>query len=72
MFEAYEFSNQGFTVFLATELMKGKSSPQISENGMACRCSELDEVGDFVRCGKVKGAPSIAALALVSRHLNMA
>ena len=34
LYEAYGFSNQGFTVFLATELRRGKSSPEISETGM--------------------------------------
>lgn len=70
LFEAYGLSNQGFTVFLATELTQGTSSPEISEHGLVCRRFGLDEVWDLVRSGKLKDAPSIAALALVSRHLK--
>ena len=72
LYEAYGFSNQGFTVFLATELRRGKSSPEISETGMAWRRFELVEVWDLIRDGRMKDAPSIAALALASRRLNMA
>ena len=72
LYEAYGFSNQGFTVFLATELKLGKSSPEISEIGMVWRRFELIEVWDLIRDGRMKDAPSIAALALASRYLGMA
>lgn len=72
LYEAYGFSNQGFTVFLATGLTLGLSSPEVSELGMTWRLFELDEVWDLIRDGKLKDAPSIAALALVSRRLGTA
>lgn len=71
LYEAYGFSNQGFTVFLATDLTHGESSPEISETGMTCHRFELGEVWDLIQSGKLKDAPSIAALALVSRHLDI-
>jgi len=71
LYEAYGFSNQGFTVFLATDLTHGKSSPEISEMGMACHRFELEEVWNLIKEGRLKDAPSIAALALVTRHLKI-
>ena len=71
LYEAYGFSNQGFTVFLATELTQGKSSFEISEMGIACRRFELDEIWNLIQDGRLKDAPSIAALALFSRHLDV-
>ncbi|MDP1719580.1 MAG: NUDIX hydrolase [Candidatus Nanopelagicaceae bacterium] len=69
LFEAYGFSNQGFTVFLATDLVQNKSNPEVSEMGMVCRRFELEEIWDLIDRGLMRDAPSIAALALVSRHL---
>lgn len=71
LYEAYGFSNQGFTVFLATELTEGKSSPEISELGMECHRFSLSEVWGLIRDGMLKDAPSIAALALATRHLDI-
>ena len=71
LYEAYGFSNQGFTVFLATELTQGESSPEISEMGMKCRRFELDEIWSLVQDGRLKDAPSLAALALFSRQLDL-
>jgi len=68
LYEAYGFSNQGFTVFLATDLTTGESNPESSEIGISCHRFELDEIWELVRLGKLKDAPSIAALALVGRH----
>ena len=72
LYEAYGFSNQGFTVFLATDLTQGESSLEVSETGMACRRFELGEVWHLIHSGKLKDAPAIAALAFVSRHLDIA
>ena len=72
LYEAYGFSNQGFTVFLATALSLGQSSPEVSELGMTWRRFEPEEVWDLIRDGKMKDAPSIAALALVTRRLDTA
>lgn len=69
LFEAYGFSNQGFTVFLATQLTLGQSDLEVSEMGMVCRHFELEEIWNLIDSGLMKDAPSIAALALVSRHL---
>lgn len=69
LFEAYGFSNQGFTVFLATQLTLGQSNLEVSEMGMVCRRFELEEIWNLIDCGLMRDAPSIAALALVSRHL---
>jgi ADP-ribose pyrophosphatase len=72
LYEAYGFSNQGFTVFLATGLSLGQSNPEVSELGMTWRRFEPEEVWDLIRDGKMKDAPSIAALALVTRRLDTA
>ncbi len=69
LFEAYGFSNQGFTVFLATQLTLGLSNLEVSEMGMVYRRFELEEIWNLIDCGLMRDAPSIAALALVSRHL---
>lgn len=69
LFEAYGFSNQGFTVFLATQLTLGQSNLEVSEMGMVYRRFELEEIWNLIDCGLMRDAPSIAALALVSRHL---
>lgn len=70
LFEAYGFSNQGFTVFLATHLTLGQSNLEVSEMGMVCRRFELGEIWNLIDSGLMRDAPSIAALALVSRHLT--
>lgn len=69
LFEAYGFSNQGFTVFLATQLIQSQTNLEVSEMGMVCRRFELREIWDLIDGGLMRDAPSIAALALVSRHL---
>lgn len=69
LFEAYGFSNQGFTVFLATKLAQTQSNPEVSEVGMVCHRFELEDIWDLIDRGLMRDAPSIAALALVSRHL---
>lgn len=71
LYEAYGFSNQGFTVFLATDFTQGIASPEISEIGMKSRRFEVDEIWNLIKDGKMKDAPSIAALALVTRHLEI-
>lgn len=70
LFEAYGFSSQGFTVFLATKLIQDQSNLEISEMGMACRRFGLEEIWDLVDRGLMRDAPSIAALTLVRRYLE--
>ena len=71
LYEASGFSNQGFTVFRATDLTHRKSSPEISEMGMVCHRFQLEEVWNLIKDGRLKVAPSIPALALVTRHLKI-
>lgn len=69
LFEAYGFSNQGFTVFLASDLTQGRSNLEVSEMGMVCRRFELEEMWSLIENGLMRDAPSIAAISLMSRHL---
>jgi 8-oxo-dGTP pyrophosphatase MutT (NUDIX family) len=64
LFDAYGFSSQGFNVFLATALEQGERSPGPEEGDLAV---EFVPFGDFERLvgeGRIKDAPSLAALAL--------
>ena len=65
LYEAYGFSNQGFHVFLAEELVEGARRPTPSEQDMEVGRFTPEELWGLVADGKLKDAPSLAALALV-------
>jgi 8-oxo-dGTP pyrophosphatase MutT (NUDIX family) len=67
LYEAYGFSSQGFHVFLAEELTEGERRPTASEQDMEVGRFAPDELWTLVADGRLKDAPSLAALALVQR-----
>lgn len=68
LFEAYGYCNQGFHVVLATELTAGEPDLEESESGLISRWFPEAEIWQLIAEGRLKDAPSIAALALFQRH----
>lgn len=71
LFEAYGYSNQGFDVFLATDLTEGESDPDPEEAGIVSRWFSEEELWGLVSEGRFKDAPSLAALALFQRRVRL-
>jgi ADP-ribose pyrophosphatase len=66
LFEAYGFSNQGFHIFLATQLTAGKTNRDNEEQDMQTAAFSRDEINEMIEVGQIKDAPSIAALGLLA------
>lgn len=64
LFEAYGYSNQGFHVFLATDLRRGEQSLSDEESDLRVRYLPLDEFRAAVLGGAIKDAPTLAAFTL--------
>ncbi len=64
LFEAYGFSNQGFHVFLATQLKAGNVMRDNEEQDMQTAAFSRNEVNEMIQSGQIKDAPTIAALGL--------
>ncbi|MEV4414077.1 NUDIX hydrolase [Catellatospora sp. NPDC049609] len=64
LFEAYGFSNQGFDVYLATELKEGAHDREPTEQDMIHRAFTDAEIAAMIRSGQIVDAPSLAALTL--------
>jgi 8-oxo-dGTP pyrophosphatase MutT (NUDIX family) len=65
LFEAYGYSNQGFHVFLATDLEHGKQALSIEEADLRVVYLAVAEFREAVLGGRIKDAPTIAAFALL-------
>lgn len=65
LYEAYGFSDQGFDVFLATDLAHGQPKPAIEEQGLRRRRVGVADFEGMIRAGEIKDAPTIAAYALL-------
>jgi 8-oxo-dGTP pyrophosphatase MutT (NUDIX family) len=68
LFAAYGFSSQGFHVVVATDLTAGEQHLEETEAGLITRWFTEDEVWRMVADGRIKDAPTVAALALFQRH----
>ena len=68
LFEAYGYCNQGFHVILATDLTPGEPDLEESEAGLISRWFPEAEIWQLIADGRLKDAPSIAALALFQHH----
>jgi ADP-ribose pyrophosphatase len=64
LYEAYGFSNQGFHVFLAEGLSEAERRPTPSEQDMRVARFTESQLHDLIEDGRLKDAPSVAALAL--------
>jgi ADP-ribose pyrophosphatase len=65
LFEAYGYSNQGFHVFLATNLEHGEQALSVEEADLRVEYLTAAEFRDAVCVGRIRDAPTIAALALL-------
>lgn len=65
LFEAYGYCNQGFHIFLATNLIQEKKELEISEQGLENKTVTIDEFETMIVKGEIKDAPSIAAYGLL-------
>jgi 8-oxo-dGTP pyrophosphatase MutT (NUDIX family) len=65
LYEAYGYSNQGFHVFLATELTQGAQSLTAEERDLRVSHLTVTELHAQVAGGRIKDAPTLAALALL-------
>lgn len=68
LYEAYGFSNQGFDVYLATDLVAGAHDREASEQDMVHRACTDTEISEMIRSGQIVDAPSLAALTLYRLH----
>lgn len=66
LFEAYGFSNQGFHIFLATNLKSGTVTRDNEEQDMLTAAFNRREVNEMIKAGQIKDAPTIAALGLLA------
>lgn len=65
LFLAYGYSTQGYRVFLATGLRRGRRAPEHEEQDLLTRAFDLPEVEAMVRDGTVRDATTVAALGLL-------
>lgn len=70
LYEAYGFSNQGFDVFLATDLSQGSPDRGPEEQDMRQQWVTLDGFERMLRDGRIKDAPTVAAYGLLQLHLR--
>lgn len=67
--EAYGMSPQAFHVVLAEDLTPGEQALEAEEVGLVSGFFALAEVWSLVDSGVLTDAPTVAALALLERHL---
>ncbi|HET7137686.1 MAG TPA: NUDIX hydrolase [Gaiellaceae bacterium] len=65
LFEAYGYSNQGFHVFLATDLEHGEQALTAEEADLRVAYLTVTEFRNEVRGGRIKDAPTVAAFSLL-------
>jgi ADP-ribose pyrophosphatase len=65
LYEAYGYCNQGFHIFLATELIKGKQNLEASEQGMKTAFFSVKEFEQMIESGEVRDAPTVSAYGLL-------
>jgi len=65
LFEAPGYSNQGFHVFLATDLIQGENNPDMTETDLIHHKMTVQEFEQAVLCGEITDAPTIAAYGLL-------
>jgi 8-oxo-dGTP pyrophosphatase MutT (NUDIX family) len=67
LYEAYGYCDQGFHVILATDLTQGKRNLDPEEVGLDSRWFSEEALWGLVAEGRLRDAPSLAALALFDR-----
>ena len=70
LFEAYGYCNQGFHVFLATDLTQKEQSLTSEEADLQVSYLSITEFREHVLIGRVKDAPTLAAFALMQLRMG--
>ena len=65
LYEACGYCDQGFDVFLATDLEPGEPEREPSEAGMRAEPFPPAQIEDMIRSGVLKDAPTVAAYGLL-------
>lgn len=65
LYEAYGFSDQGFHIYMATDLTEGRPDREMTEADMIAEAFPVDAVVDMITSGQIKDAPTVAALGLL-------
>jgi ADP-ribose pyrophosphatase len=63
--EAYGYSNQGYHVYLAAGLRRGKTALDHEEQDLISQVFPLQEVERMIRDGEIKDATTAAAFGLL-------
>lgn len=61
IYQAYGYSNQGFHLFLATDLKKTEQKLDQEEEGLITKSFKIDEFESMIVSGKIKDATTISA-----------
>jgi ADP-ribose pyrophosphatase len=61
LFQAYGFSNQGYHLYVATELEQGQATPETTESDMISQGFTISEVRQMIMGGEIKDATTVAA-----------
>jgi ADP-ribose pyrophosphatase len=65
LFEASGYSNQGFHIFVATDLRRGEDDREPGEQDLVTQEFPLSEVERMIREGEIKDVTTVAALGLL-------
>jgi ADP-ribose pyrophosphatase len=65
LFEAYGYSNQGYHIYVATGLQRGKVDLDHEEQDLVSRAFPLPEVERMIRDGEIKDATTVAVFGLL-------
>lgn len=71
LFEAYGYCDQGFDVWLATDLTVVGANRGTEEQDMVARRVMRSDVRNLVTSGRLKDAPSLAALSLLLMYEDL-
>ena len=64
IYQAYGYSNQGFHLYIATELKQSEQRLDQEEEGLVTRMFELSEFETMITSGMIKDATTISAYGL--------
>jgi ADP-ribose pyrophosphatase len=67
LFAAYGYSNQGYHVFAASDLVESSAQRDAEEEDLIVRRFTIAEVDAMMDSGEIKDATTVAALSLVRR-----
>lgn len=65
LFQGYGYSTQGYHIFVARGLSKGRAEPSEEEQGLLTAAFTLSEVEQMIASGRIKDATTVAVLGLL-------